>query len=312
MTLQEEIHILQKEQATHWPLLKENLEGLKNARLKTFDFDGFQMKVQYNPKRIISSSAKVDKWSIEKRKCFLCKANRPTEQKGVVFQDSYEILCNPFPIFREHYTLVHTKHTPQQVENSFGHFLELSKALPEELCFYNAPNCGASAPDHLHFQAGNTGFLPIEKDYPELLKRYGRKLFSNHELSVFCVNDGLRTFISLESDKQEAVSRVFQKIYKQLNTVGEPGLNILSWYRQGWRVLIMLRGKHRPWQYFEKGDRNILLSPASVDMGGVLITPLEKDFDKITREDVRDIMNQVAFGEAEFSGFCLKLSNALA
>lgn len=312
MTIQEQTNNLYKEQAKNWPLLSGNLEGLKSAQLKTFDFDGFQIKVQFNPKRITSSAAKVDKKSIEERKCFLCSAHRPEAQNEVPF-NTYEILCNPFPIFREHYTIAHLDHIPQEIGKSFTDFLDISKALPDLLCFYNAPNCGASAPDHLHFQAGNKGFVPIESDYEGIIEKYGQAIVNNHIMNIQSVNDGLRTFIAIESNYKEGIISAFSKIFKLLNNGGktEPMLNILSWYNSGWRVLIMLRGKHRPWQFFEEGEKNILLSPASVDMGGTLITPLEKDFNKITKDDVYDIMRQVSYSKDEFDVFTQKLIQQL-
>jgi len=163
MTVQEKAHALFKDQLSSWPLLGANWDKLGQAQVKEFDFDGFSIRVQCNPKRIVSSAAKLDKVSIEKRPCFLCTEHRPPEEKNVWFGEDYEILCNPFPIFREHFTIARHEHTPQVIEPEFGSFLELSRALPDLALFYNAPNCGASAPDHMHFQAGNRGFMPIEE-----------------------------------------------------------------------------------------------------------------------------------------------------
>lgn len=292
------------EQKVNWPLLAGNWEGLKQAQIKTFQFDGFSLNVQFNPKRITSSAAKVDKATIEARKCFLCATNRPSEQNQVSFGTNYEILCNPFPIFREHYTIAHTEHIPQEINSSFGDFLALSKALPELAVFYNAPNCGASAPDHLHFQAGNTGFLPFEDEFDMLKSKYGTEIINNLSISATAVNDGLRRIIVLESDNQEALGKLFAEIYHFTSKMAnnqEPMLNMLSWYHDAWRVAVFLREKHRPWQYFEEGDKNILLSPASVDYGGTLITPLEKDFIKITQEDVADILNQCSLNLDSFN-----------
>lgn len=303
MNYQEQTDNLHKEQKANWLILTQNLEGLKNALLKTFQFDGFNIKVQFNPKRITSSAAKVDKKSIEDRKCFLCSNNRPLEQNQVLFEKEYEILCNPFPIFKEHYTIASLSHTPQQIETSFGDFLDISKALPDLVTFYNAPNCGASAPDHLHFQAGNRGFLSIEDDYKMIESKYGKNINSKLEINISCINDSLRRFIVLKSENKEAIEKVFGLIYsytKELANGDEPMLNILSWYQSSWQVMIFPRDKHRPWQFFEEGEKNILLSPASVDLGGTLITPLEKDFEKISNEDITDILNQSSMSIERF------------
>lgn len=303
MTLQEKADILFEDQKTSWPMLGANWEKLDGTQLKQFDFDGMSIRVQCNPKRIVSSSAKVDSASIRERPCFLCAANRPPEEEAVWFGDDYEILCNPFPIFRAHYTIAKSAHTPQIIEPEFGRFLELSRELPDLVLFYNAPHCGASAPDHMHFQAGNRGFMPIEEEISSLKERYGTLLLESSRMSVSAVFDGLRRFYVLESDAKEELEGFGTKIFQWLTALQngqEPMINILSYYRSGWQLLLFPREKHRPWQYFDEGERNILLSPASVDMGGTLIMPLEKDFQKITRENIEDIFSQVTFSAVHF------------
>ncbi len=303
MSLQEQADALFEDQKLSWPLLGANWDKLSGARLKQFDFEGFSIQVQNNPKRITSSAAKVDKVSIEKRACFLCLENRPPEEKNVWFGAEYEILCNPFPIFREHFTIAKAEHTPQVIEGEFRSFLELSKALPELAVFYNAPNCGASAPDHMHFQAGNRGFMPIERELESLKGKYGELLHASDSTKITAVNDGLRRFYVMESPLRESLEEMGGMAFRfirELQHGEEPMINMLSYYRQGWQVLLFPRQKHRPWQYFEEGEQNILLSPASVDMGGTLIMPLEKDFEKITREDIEDIFSQVGFSQDHF------------
>lgn len=305
MSTQEEANHLFEDQKKSWPLLGSNWEKLEAARMKKFQFDGYTIQVQFNPRRIVSSAARVDKISIKNRNCFLCPEHRPPEEKNVWFGKDYEILCNPFPIFREHFTIAHAMHTPQVIEPGFPAFLDLSKALPELVVFYNAPNCGASAPDHMHFQAGNRGFLPLEEEIQTIRRKYGHSLWRTAGLSVTAVEDGNRRFILLESDDQEALGKLFQDLFlfvKDLQDGEEPMINMLSYFRNGWQVFIFPRERHRPWQYFEEGSKNILLSPAAVDMGGMLITPLEKDFVKITREDIGDIFSQISFSEEHFSG----------
>ena len=304
MSIQERADALFKDQLSSWPLLGANWDKLGEAKLKDFHFDGFSIRVQCNPRRIVSSAAKVDKQSIEERPCFLCTEHRPPEELNLWFGDSYEILCNPFPIFREHFTIASADHVPQVIEPEFGQFLELSRALPDLALFYNAPNCGASAPDHMHFQAGNRGFMPIEDEIEDLKSRYGLVLQENPDIVVTAVADGLRRFYVVESDSKEKLEEfavgAFQMI-RELQNGEEPMINMLSYYREGWKVLLFPRDKHRPWQYFEEGEKNILLSPASVDMGGTLIIPLEKDFLKITREDIQDIFSQVTFSAEHFA-----------
>jgi len=313
--MQEKANRLFKEQVSGWPLLGTNWDKLDSALLKSFDFNGATIRVQFNPKRITSSAAKVDSVSIKERPCFLCLANRPPEEESLAFGSDYEILCNPFPIFKKHYTIARADHTPQVIDPEFSHMLDLSRELPELVIFYNAPACGASAPDHMHFQAGNRGFMPIEDELESLINKYGRCLSPQEECQVSAVNDGLRRFLVLESERKESLERAFEHIssfMRQIKDGEEPMLNILAYYHEKWQVLIFPRKKHRPWQFFEEGESNILLSPASVDMGGVMITPLEKDFLKISREDIQDIFDQIGPGALHFEKLCTFLKEKLA
>jgi len=303
MSIQQQANALFKDQLSSWPLLGANWEKLGEAKIKAFEFEGFSIRVQCNPKRIVSSAAKVDKQSIEKRPCFLCTEHRPPEEKNLWFGEQYEILCNPFPIFREHFTIASAEHTPQVIEAEFGSFLDLSRALPDLSLFYNAPNCGASAPDHMHFQAGNSGFMPIEEEIDTLKTDFGKVIMKGGEMELTAVADGLRRFYVLESDSKEKLEEIAAlafHIIRELQNGEEPMINMLSYYREAWQVMLFPRDKHRPWQYFEEGEKNILLSPASVDMGGALITPLEKDFQKISREDIEDIFSQLTFSAENF------------
>jgi hypothetical protein len=303
MNLRQQTAALFDEQLTSWPLLKSNWRKLSAAQVRTFPFDGFSIRVQFNPKRITSSAAKVDPDSIGKRPCFLCQANRPAEQRSLEFGEDYEILCNPYPIFERHYTIVKTAHTPQMIDPEIGRMLDVSGELPGLVVFYNAPACGASAPDHMHFQAGSRGFMPIEKELNELVSRYGRTIRMQEGFRAVAIDDGLRRMILLESGGKEQIEQAFTHIsgFMREKAGGkEPMLNILAWCDTTWQVLVFPREKHRPWQFFEQGEKNILLSPAAVDMGGTLITPLGKDFMKIDREDITDIFSQVTLRREGF------------
>lgn len=295
-----------KDQQDEWELVRKNYAGLKNVKVKKLAFDGFDLEVQFNPERIRSSSAKVDAKSIEARPCFLCRDNLPKEQRGVPVLEHYLILVNPFPIFPEHLTIPNLKHIDQRIENKFMDMLELAKALEDFTVFYNGPKCGASAPDHFHFQAGIKGFLPIEKDYKKSPFLYEVKAING--IDIIRWTDYFRTILTFKGkDKKQLVSNfkiLFDKLKKLQPEESEPMLNILaSWEDDSWTVHIFPRKLHRPWQFFEADEKQILLSPASVDMGGVLITPREEDFDKISMNDVRDIFNQVCLEEKKFEEF---------
>jgi ATP adenylyltransferase/5',5'''-P-1,P-4-tetraphosphate phosphorylase II len=303
MSFQAQVYQLLEDQRVHWGLLKKNYTGLKHVRTRSFDFGHFRIDLQYNPERIVSSAAKVDPESIRERSCFLCSSNRPPEQVAVAFEKEYEILCNPFPIFNDHLTIAKREHQPQLIANEFETILRLSSALPGMVLFYNGPNCGASAPDHMHFQAGNLGLMPLESDFDRLSKTCGHVLCNTSQVNVISVDDGLRRFITIAAADENAITRVFMKIYERLaidSNDEEPMMNVLVYFSETWRVHVFPREKHRPRQYFADGEDNILFSPASVDMGGTLILPLERDFEKVTIPDIRDMFSQVSVDRERF------------
>ncbi|MGC8898301.1 MAG: DUF4922 domain-containing protein [Bacteroidota bacterium] len=313
------------QQKHHWKLLRQGYESLATVETRTFEFDGFVINVQFNPGRIISSSANVDEKSIKERKCFLCVENLPHEQRAVMYKDEYLILGNPYPIFSEHFTIAHRDHQPQAISGSFTKLLDLSKDLQRYyLVFYNGPRCGASAPDHMHFQAGDKAFLPIEREYDTIKQSLGEKLFENEKIVVYSVTGYLRNFVALESTDKQALKSafgVFLSLFaKMANTADEPMVNIISAYEIGngaesgrgkWRVVIFPRAAHRPSHYYAEGERNILISPAAVDLGGVFITPLRKDFDKITKNDIVNILREVTLPSEAFKRLTRELSERL-
>ncbi len=297
---------LLRHQREHWPMLAKGFESLETVQVRTFDFDGFGMKVQFNPGRIVSSSAKVDKKSIRERKCFLCQAHLPPEQKGVLHGD-YMVLGNPFPIFSEHFTIPHMKHVPQLIRDAFEPMLELSAAMGRfYTLFYNGPRCGASAPDHLHFQGGERGFMPMDTGWEDMAARHGTWVADDDRLRIARVDDGLRRYIILESDDKSKLMQRFDQLYSAFAEASrlagseagedeEPMLNILTTKEADrWRVVAFLRRKHRPARFFAEGDEKMVFSPASVDFGGVCITPVERDFHRITPDDLRDMFNEVS------------------
>lgn len=300
MNISAQARQLIKDQQIEWELAGKNYAGLKNIKVKKLAFDGFDMEVQFNPERIRSSAAKVDAKSIKARPCFLCQKNLPKEQRGIPVLEHYLILVNPFPIFPEHLTIPNLRHVDQRIEDRFMDMLELSEVLEDFTVFYNGPKCGASAPDHFHFQAGIKGFLPIENDYKKSIIPH--EVNTIHGIDIIQWAGYLRTILTFSGkDKQELVS-IFETLLGKLKKLqpeeSEPMLNILASREDDlWTVHIFPRKLHRPWQFFEEGQKQILLSPASVDMGGMLITPREEDFAKISAIDVKDIFNQVCLHE---------------
>jgi hypothetical protein len=289
-------------QFREWKLARDNYQQLDGVMVRSVPFAGYDISIQFNPGRIISSAAKVDSRSIESRPCFLCGNNRPVEQRGVPFGDSYIILINPFPIFRRHLTVVSLTHIPQRIDGNLETMLELARALPEYVIFYNGPQCGASAPDHLHFQAGNRGFLPIEKDRENgaLCSRVAEA----EGTEMWLWKGYGRGIMTLTGNSPGAIEKIFKRLYDSLTLRQpdrpEPMLNILAYYNKGqWTVHVIPREVHRPACYFAEGPERILLSPASVDLGGVFITPREEDFRKITPEDIQAILGEVCLDEKE-------------
>lgn len=301
MNISEQARQLIKDQQKEWELARKNYAGLNSVRTRKLAFDGFDMKVQFNPERIRSSAAKVDAKSIEARPCFLCQQNLPKEQKGIEVLENYLVLVNPFPIFYEHLTIPHKEHVLQAIKGKFVHMLELAQMLEEFTVFYNGPKCGASAPDHFHFQAGNKRFMPIEWDYKKGLFFHKSKQVDGIEIIKW--TDYLRTILTLSGRDMDPLTQLFEKVYTALQELQpdeeEPMLNILaSCDKSRWNVHIFPRKAHRPWQYFEEDDKQIVLSPASVDLGGVLITPREEDYNKINMPDTQNILEQVCLEES--------------
>ncbi len=300
----EKVNALLKEQISSWVSAKKNYQDLKNIKKKEFDFDTFKITLQFNPGRIISSAAKVDEKSIKERPCFLCYINLPNEQKGLLCNDKYLFLVNPFPIFEKHFTIPQIEHKPQEILPNFSDMLYIAKKIGDNYSvFYNGPKCGASAPDHMHFQASPKNEIPVEKEINYLLD--SSEIISKNDLvSVYAISNYLRNFFLIESDNNIAIQNEFVKLYtaiqEQTRADYEPILNIIVSFDEVWRVFIFPRKAHRPKEYFLEGSKKILVSPAAVDFGGLLITPRKEDFDKINRQDIINIFAQTAVDKKSF------------
>ena len=295
-------------QINRWELMKKNYDALNNIQSKSFWFEGFKLKVQFNPERIKSTSAKVDEVSVKNRKCFLCIENLLSEQKGIILFDEYILLCNPYPIFPQHFTVSSLKHKSQRISEALGEFLEVTKVLsPKYSLVYNGPACGASAPDHLHFQAGTKNFIPIENDIQQMKNDFGRIIKEDELITTAFIDDGLRKLIFIESKDKKNIKESFRVIYnsykKQSGTKPEPMMNIISSYKAefGWSVIIFLRNKHRPERFFKKDPEKMLISPAAIDLGGAVVTPREEDFLKTDKDNLQQIFNEVSLDIKKFS-----------
>lgn len=295
-------------QLAEWPLAAANFKALENVEVKEIDMPGMPMKVQFNPARIVSSGAKVDAASLKARKCFLCDANRPSEQRGIAWGGRYTILVNPFPIFPRHLTIPDNSHTLQLIKGRIADMARLVSELSGYTVFYNGPKCGASAPDHMHFQSGNSDFLTIGD------------AVENAELQTIAEADGailslaaglpLNVFV-IDSTSAESAEIIFDRLYEAL-PVGEgdtePMMNVLCYATAaGVRTLVVPRKKHRPSFYGTEGSECMLLSPASVDMGGVFITPRREDFERLDSDIIRRVFDELCLSKDEIDAIAAKL-----
>jgi len=299
-----------------WPLAAANFKGLKKVEEKSFQFDGFQIRAQFNPERMRSSVAEVDKQSIAARKCFLCSENRPSEQDAIAFGDDFLILVNPFPIFKNHFTISCNRHIDQRFIPNVKMLLELAKATKGFTVFYNGPECGASAPDHLHFQAGKSSLMPITDEF-ERIKPSGRILFSAKKTGVWAFDHYLRKMISVETTSMNDGLKMVDLYYKHFAAMQpekiEPMMNVLCSFSNGkWTIHLFPRKAHRPSHFYEEGEKQLLISPGSVDFGGVFILPRREDFDKISNENIVDILAQVCLNQDTFLELTEKIRNDLS
>lgn len=297
-----------KSQMNSWELLKRNYEALGNVQIKSFWSEGFKIKVQFNPGRIKSTSAEVDENTVKNRSCFLCLENLPEEQKAILLDENFLLLCNPYPIFPQHFTISYVSHIPQRIFEAFRKLLDLTRLLSKRYTLaYNGPFCGASAPDHLHFQAGMKNFMPVENDIQQMKNEFGKLILDEELISMSFIDDDLRKIIFIESADPHLIENTFEKIYSLYENitvaVPEPLMNIICSYDKisGWNVIIFLRNKHRPESFYKKDPDRMLISPAAIDLGGILVTPREEDFVKTNKEFIDQIFNEVSLDRETFS-----------
>jgi hypothetical protein len=289
---------LLSEQKMSWQDLQEGYTALKNVKERTLPCRGFSVRLQYNPGRMKSSAAIADKRDGNERPCFLCLDHLPEAQKGILYQGQYLILCNPMPVFSSHFTVSHLDHRPQAIGEHIDTFTRLMTDLSSGWAvLYNGPKCGASAPDHLHFQIVPSGQMPVEREILEegrltQLKRIGG-------VSLCCARGLRREAVILEGDDPMVLERAFKRFLEALKKVlvidEEPMMNIAGFHREmKWYVFIFPRKKHRPEAFFREGNDRVLVSPGAIDMGGLLITPVEKDFERLDATTVEGIYSEVS------------------
>lgn len=280
MTLSEAKTIIDR-QCEVWPLCRGNYDALLRVESRELRDDDGRVIVTllHNPARIGSSAARP----VSERPCFLCDTNRPAEQTAIYY-GNYEILVNPFPIFHIHFTISCRNHKPQVIAGNFKAMLEFSDVFPELTVFYNGPYCGASAPDHHHFQAADFKF--------------------NHIIGEESIAAG-NNFIEIASDNDNYIAARFERIVSLLPPQEpEPMMNILlSRLDDGRKCLTVFpRRRHRPSCYGE-----VIVSPASVEMAGYMVTPRREDFDSLSPHKAKEIIEEVSLTTLEIKNLCNRL-----
>lgn len=295
------IEALFEQQEASWTTLRNGLNEWRKAEYRDLSVNDSTVTLQHNPGRIISTDAKVDDSSIRARPCFLCFGNMPPEERGLALGDNFAFFCNPFPVLEKHLVIASSEHVPQRIADCLTELLVAARGLGSQYAvIYNGPACGASAPDHVHLQAGKLARLhildAIEKlrldTYPSERYIVLRELV-RHGVSAVMIRS--REQHSLEECIRGTVNGLAK--FSPADAV-EPMLNVLATYRRGaWDVVIIPRERHRSRHYFAAGDERVLVSPAAIDLSGLIVTPLYHDFKSLDGPTIEEIIAEVTFGQ---------------
>ncbi|MBS1792137.1 MAG: DUF4922 domain-containing protein [Acidobacteria bacterium] len=290
--------LLQQQYAT-WPMLRDATNALAQVRYKEFSVAGSTVRAQFNPARIVSTAAKVDAASISNRPCFLCADNLPPEERGIAFGDELVVLCNPFPVLRDHLVIASREHTPQAIAGNLGAMFDLARELGEKwFVLYNGPRCGASAPDHFHFQACTRAEVPLFADFDFWLRRnsteVGYVVNHNYRFKVMaCGGDNRQELV-------DWLERAVGHLAAVAKADAEPMLNLMATFQNDqWAVFILPRGKHRPACYDAEGDAKLTISPAAIDLAGVVVVPQHDHFERVTAENLEAIFAEVGLSDEQ-------------
>ena len=299
------IHKFVGDQLSRWPLACENFRALKNVKVREMDAGGLKVKLQFNPARIVSSAAKLNKDDIARRRCFLCRDNRPPEQIMLKFEGrknkKYHILVNPYPIFPEHLVVAETRHTDQTIKQRYVDMLDMARKYTGFTFFYNGPRSGASAPDHHHFQAAPKGLIPLECDVNDLFERSGGKLkylTSLQDAELYHYRKFTTGVFVLRAETSKSMAKLFYRLLDCAETQEgdyEPMFNLFTFYCDGeFRSIVIFRSRHRSHHYFSDGPDHLTMSPGCADMGGVFIVPVEEEYEKMTPELLSEMLAEVS------------------
>lgn len=309
-------------QLKKWNEVQLRYEELEKVQQRTLT-NGIVL--QHNPARIVSTGARMDHKTLAGRPCFLCYDHRPKEQLMLPCFDQYELLVNPYPILPQHFTLACRDHVPQHIDGNFKYMFYMAKQMHDYIVFYNGPRCGASAPDHMHFQAGSKGILPLETHFYHWMRpSYIYKEENEHVcVTIHLLNDyycpAMALVTKCKDCSQEAMNlaqEVFRKVYRALpchDGETEPGMNLVAWNDQETQKLITViipRGKHRPDCYTAEGKEHHMVSPGALDMGGLVITPLKDDFEALDDQTTAQLLAEVGITHTQMNEIIQKITEA--
>ena len=288
-------------QLEKWEAARQRYHDLRSAKTRELAVGAYSIQVQWNPARMVSTGAKMDQKTIAERPCFLCEKNRPKEQIKKEVDGQYELLVNPFPILQQHFTIPSLKHQPQRILESYGEIHKLLEEYPEMMVFYNGPQCGASAPDHAHFQAGTSGLLPLQMSWQRLSRNLTTLVSLNDDEDISMIDDYPCTALLIRSRSQYGDEQLFRRLYEALPaTEPEPMMNIVAWRcNDDFLAVVFPRTKHRPDCYYKEGNEQFIISPGALDMAGFIITPRQEDYERLTPEIALGILDEITLkGEA--------------
>ena len=296
-----------------WEDARHRFRDLKHVEVRQLSD---QLKVQFNPARIVSTGAKIDKHTLGERPCFLCERNRPKEQMTKQIDDHFQLLVNPFPILPVHFTIPATKHQPQSIYRHYGEMHRLLSLHSELMVFYNGPKCGASAPDHLHFQAGTSGVLPLQTNWQRLSRNLTDVISLTDEEKISVLRDFLVPAFVIISKSEDSDEELFHRLYRSMPMRGdesEPMMNIIAWRKGDEFISVVIpREKHRPDAYFAEGEAQMMVSPGALDMAGLIITPREEDFNKINLDKATALLRECGISAEKMEAIVSNLKASAA
>ena len=296
-----------------WEDARHRFRDLKHVEVRQLSD---QLKVQFNPARIVSTGAKIDKHTLGERPCFLCERNRPKEQMTKQIDGHFQLLVNPFPILPVHFTIPATKHQPQSIYRHYGEMHRLLSLHSELMVFYNGPKCGASAPDHLHFQAGTSGVLPLQTNWQRLSRNLTDVISLTDEEKISVLRDFLVPAFVIISKSEDSDEELFHRLYRSMPMRGdesEPMMNIIAWRKGDEFISVVIpREKHRPDAYFAEGEAQMMVSPGALDMAGLIITPREEDFSKINLDKATALLRECGISAEKMEAIVSNLKASAA